>query len=582
MAENSKQAAGLDPKILGQIMSAIGKTSKTPAQVVEGLPTELPASNTKKKSIFDGLGDLLGKVAPIAAGFIPGVGPIASQLLSTLNDDEWYEKYASSGAAFNELLVTRLVDGGLNGAGKPKLNVIPRAAFAFVQTGIAIDVKARETWEPSTIAYIREKTQNVLVDDTSKYGDAIIAGAKILALYFTIEKYVRFAQKQPLNIPRLTDLIVPIKPGNLNTFIGIRDSLKQYIQSTVRLPYALTEAIRWRFGTSFHSFNTGQPGYIMYDFIDFTTVPTVSAFNVWDSNYLTLVTTEISVLQNLIMGTGRAMADVRLAYVDHAQRLDVEDPHYDEKEFNLRLNLTSYLQGSPYGGEMIELIKDSRLAQSPAIQASTLSTSNYASTGYNFGGHALFPVGGINLATFVFNESIAYPTVMSAHSPFRYYLKGLLNIDPVGTYANQWTVFDIGHNAHYGLIGAQTSLLQQTSATSSNFELGDMTGGISYFFNALGAELLLDSLGFDHRSLWHANTVHPFTTPDNWIEARTFADRISYDYARINPSALVAVQTAALRNLFRGDYKNKSADTVTLPAVKEMVVETVEAMTPAK
>jgi hypothetical protein len=78
------------------------------------------------------------------------------------------------------------------------------------------------------------------------------------------------------------------------------------------------------------------------------------------------------------MKCGRAAADYKLAYSAHQVKFDVDNAHYDEKEFNLRANMAA---PSKLRGKHHELILDSRLDQSAALQAVTLSVDGIAGDG---------------------------------------------------------------------------------------------------------------------------------------------------------------------------------------------------------
>lgn len=546
----------LTPELLKAIQSAMS-TSVKPEATINSLPTKVVGEN-KKSSFVNTLLKGAATLAPIAASAIPGAGPIISTLLSTLNDDDWFEQYKSAGASFNELLVTRL--NKTNTA--QMVNVSPRAAFAFVQTNVNERTQFTDSFMPSVLAYIRMKTNNVLVDDVTKYTETFIASSRLYALYYSLEKYVTLAQRQPINIPVMSQLIAIISPENLNKLIGIRDALRSYLQSTVRLPYAWVQMLRWRFGTAFHAFNTGQPGLIMYDLTD----------NVYES--LDDILDIIATAQTTILQAGRAAADMKLAYVDHTIQYDVENSHYDEKEYNLRVNMSMINRLSPSG--LIELIKDSRLAMSPAIQASTISTED-ATEGTNLRAPLVaLPISTIRFATFIFNEDVPMGDLAppaKVRKILNYIFEALDTENLAGI--SGWKTY----NFDSSVTNADIRLF----LTGNNFQYapGNTTASSTKSHgNSVIITPLAMSLGFDHLS---ANTPigsYPDIVggADQVPNATVFLyqDRVSYDYARINNSTLQAIQTAAIRNLTRGDYKQKASSTETSETAKNIALAAVD------
>jgi hypothetical protein len=167
----------------------------------------------------------------------------------------------------------------------------------------------------------------------------------LYAIYYTLEKYIKFAHELPLNAPTVNQVLPGASPLTHSQLCGIRDTLKDFLRTSTGLPYALTSYLRWRFGTVFLSENSAKAGLIAYDVTSVytsTTAYDIEWFNynqTEDAAALRLVTdlqASITALKNEILAMGRANADIKLAFDNHTRKLDVEERHYDEKEFNLR------------------------------------------------------------------------------------------------------------------------------------------------------------------------------------------------------------------------------------------------------
>jgi hypothetical protein len=182
-------------------------------------------------------------------------------------------------------------------------------------------------------------------------------------VYYTGKKYIELSENVPLNIPVINKTLAPLEPTNYSAFKGVVDTLGDYLKTSVRLPYAWVEYLRWRFGTTFHSDNTGKPGIILYDYGSLGTSNPLE----WEA--------KIAQIRAEIASCGRAIADLKVAYDDHQLRWDVEKAHYDEKEFNLRVNMGYDVNPEKGDGQNYRLYLDSRLDMNAAIQAVTISTS---------------------------------------------------------------------------------------------------------------------------------------------------------------------------------------------------------------
>jgi hypothetical protein len=309
--------------------------------------------------------DMVKKVAPDLIGLVPGVGPAAKLLLTTLNDDEWFGEFTGAGVTANEFLCMKSY--ARNG------HYMATAAIAEVRTRINASSEFTDNFMPMVLAYVRNHTNNVLVDDVSLYTQAFINGSALYALYYEGMKYIRLSEHQPLNIPLLSDTIKAIDPRIYSAFKGSVEALGDFLKTTVRLPYAWVSYIRWRYGTTFYSENTGKPGLILYNYTN-----GVKSSNVDPQVFLTDYNANIAGAKAGYIAAGRAGADLKLAYDNHQITYDVEGAHHDAKEFNLRTNLdfgtdpAMHKEPAAKGNAFVFI--DSRLDQSAAIQAVTIST----------------------------------------------------------------------------------------------------------------------------------------------------------------------------------------------------------------
>jgi len=368
----SKEGGAVSPKAIAEIAKDKLKSS---------VKTMKP-KNSFIKNLAQTGGNLLKSAAPEVVGLIPGVGPLAKMMLSTMNDDEWFSEFGTAGATFNELNALQSStddDNFLRGIGA----TMHFPTFINSASGIFRDQM------PSILAYVRNKAQNILMDDVNQYTVAFVAAVKLYAIYYTGKKYVMLSENQPLNIPLLYSDCFALTPSIYSAFAGMIENLGQYLKTSVRLPYALVEYLRWRFGTSFYSSNTGKPGLVFYDYVPAYDVETIwsqrTLGNIGVADFIANLGELIEGARTSYISAGRAGADLKLAYDDHQIRYDVEKPHYDEKEFCLRSNLTPWYERDepeaplvttkqPGTASSVDLYLDSRLDTSPALQAVTIST----------------------------------------------------------------------------------------------------------------------------------------------------------------------------------------------------------------
>jgi hypothetical protein len=382
-----------------QVINAATKNSKMPiAQSVGELiqQADTPKASKAEDMVKDSV-DAGSKIMSIAGKALKYALPIAKVALS-LNDDEWFDEYKASGATFAETLQLNQdvgkTDDGNKVAVESYVPSLVEIATDFCDYGNNT-ADFYNAFMPSILSYVRKKTNNVLIEETWKYDVAFVSTVRLYALYYTLRKYEKLALNVPINMPTLPLGVPAIEAKVFNQMIGIADSLEGYLKSTCGLPHALAEYLRWRYGTIFHSDNTGRPALITYDpFVHQVAdqlekadepgmifdavynnyIPWVRIIKNYNDEFIPALSHTIAKLQTSIQVTGRAISDLCLAYKDHQIKYDVNDATYDAKEYNLRCNLTSPSKIITHK-DAATVILDSRLDQSAALQAVTCSSS---------------------------------------------------------------------------------------------------------------------------------------------------------------------------------------------------------------
>lgn len=572
----------INPELIAQVVASLqdsnvpvpGATQTVANQVTQAAAADKPAFLSK-------LGNVVKAVAPTALSFIPGVGPIASKIasaaLSTLNDDEWFSEFKGNGASFNELLATRsLEDPNFEEEGfMPVMPLSFRGGMGIFECEINSNSAFTDNFMPSVLAYIRKVTDNVLVDDVEKYTDAFIYASQALAFHFTCQKYLKLSQSQPLNIPQLTAYTTVISPENYAAFTGVCKAIEDWIKGTIKLPYAWTEYLRWRFGTVFYSDNTGKPGLIMYDYLpnyeytmdDGQNTNRIRSIHKERPDHLSGAFRQI---QQAYVQCGRAGADLATSFKGHQQRLSVEEPHYDEKEFNLRCNMTienfDVASHVPVK-EGARVILDSRLDMNAAIQAVLMSTqakvkdpvlgkvyrdlytpilvTNYYVSFYvldyiRYNGdspNASAPTGWLDISSADMEQIAAYKVVYQ-----------MPDIDGSGVELNRTTLDEPVDGLHLLKFMACTPVF-------NSLQIHNYYSPLSDEYN-----VLIDAGQEDGDRVIGTFVINP-------------AD-LSYDTASISIDGLYSIQRAAMRNLTRGDYMHKAESTKA--EVKEAVADLID------
>jgi hypothetical protein len=536
----------------------------SPEQVIDTSKIEEPAQ--KKESVWQKIGNaalgIAKTVAPIAANsFIPGSGAVVSGLLSTLNDDEWFSEYAGNGASFNELLSCQTYDVKMNGHQRKMTSIVPALGESIVSFNATKGFL--DQFMPSVLSFVRNKTNNVLIEDAEVYYRAFYYSTEVVMVYYQLEKLVKLSLDVPSQVPTINEVYGLMQPKNLNSLVGIRDSLRDYIKSTIALPYALTSYLRWRFGTTFLSDNTQRSGLIHYapyirkydggnlieDTVDATNriASTVSCMNADPVNNLSKI---IAQLKTEISLCGRAVADLKVAYSDHVFKYDVEDRHFDEKEKCLRCNMTFEATNSPshpYPNNRV--IMDSRLDMNAAIQAITLSTASFdANTGITDVSLTPFPLGVTHI---------------------------MMDMTKVNLKAEDYPVQELPGTQVIGTNIPTWRFLTYDSFVQIGEELDSWAGEYTKAVDAVVTAIAGIALQY------HVNAPVIYSlqfAPDHQDDTRVplfVGNPLAYDTATITDSQLEALHRVAMLNLTRGNYKRKEE-----PEIHEEVKDILEEVTP--
>lgn len=547
-------------------------------KVIQSLVTQPKKANATGGKLMG----LLKLIAPTALSLIPGgaaFAPLASSILSTMNDDEWFDAFTGNGASFNQFLQ----DMGSRGtiSGKNVYELAPAAAIMRVWVKPNTYTSYLQNFMPQVIADVRRITNNVLVDDVTKYDSAFIMASQLLAVHYMLQKYIKLSAHQPLNIPIISGALTLISPENMSQLIGIAKSLEDFVSSTIRLPYAYTAYLRWRFGTTFFSSNTGKPALILYDLFTID--------DVQSSTTISELTQAISMLQAAYIAAGRAGADLKLTYQDHVQDLSVEEAHYDEKEFNLRSNMTTFRPSTIENDKErpIRVLMDSRLDMNAAIQAVTISTATTNSAA----NVTPFPVESYqvffyNQGTAVRSANVTPQVTYSGAGTYGLGATSKVDLFPTGW---NWIGFTDQDLASAGATGSATRMVIGGKPTAGGSPLliqytpmkndGSITVNtitMDYLKLLILGPSLLSSLQFHNRDFIIAEYgINPeAATTGDGSEGKVSRIRVtdtilSYDTAYLYTESLQNIQRAAIRNLVRSDYKRK--------AIKETVAATTDA-----
>jgi hypothetical protein len=411
---NTTQKQGLLKKV-GKAVVETATRSIKPSNIGEAIGTVLqntaPLKAKEADQVAEKSADTLSKVITFAKKGIQFALPIVKML--SLNDDEWFSKYKTSGATFAEPLLSTVKEDDGKARSSSQVEHLIHSKTIPALTQISTDFNANygdqstsfdTSIMPSVLAYVRNKTNNVLVETTDAYKNALVATIQLYSIYYTLRKYEKLTLNIPLNAPTLPLGVNALAPETYSQAVGIADALEGYLKTTSGAPYHILAYVRWRFGTTFKSDNTGRPALIHYDPFASRTYAyrnlnrtgdnpgTPDPIITWIHNehetkpYIQSLKDAIGELQTRIMNCGRASADLHTAYKDHQVDYSVNDSIFDAKEYNLRCNLTSPMKVAA-GFDKVELVLDSRLDQNAALQAVTCSVSKRMASAFDESGN---------------------------------------------------------------------------------------------------------------------------------------------------------------------------------------------------
>jgi len=551
----------------------------------------------KKKNFWEKLGDaamgLAKNVIPTALSMVPVAGPalsaVAQNMLSTENDDEWFGEFKAAGATFNEMLMctsNSLEDTKYGVSGNVR-NML--GAFATYGTMLNFGDKVRENVFPAFLAQIRAKTNNVLVDDVTKYWYALADGAQLYAIYYNLQKYLKFASNIPLNAPTVTEFMMAANPRVISQLSGLSDTLRDFLKTSVKIPYALSSYLRWRYGTIFLSENSAKAGLISYDItrvqtrqagsavsksIEWTNTKPARSVNDAADRVVEQITEAISAIKYDLLQLGRANADIFVALSAHSADFTVDDRHYDEKEFNLRMNLTTPFSTCTTKNDTVRLLLDSRLDLNAAIQATSIST--LPTKGYGPGIVFDYHDNMVNFDDIAFIHIL--DTIIYAN------VTGLPGSDNLGGHLRDRQLVDTGwafvrlsdttgiatDNTRYPIITTCFSYDQQ-DGEKIKFRDGGLQSRVPTTLSQYALSICYKVLSISMQ-MHYNDTVGIYSIGNDTTMSTTEYFQIaplSYDTALVTSSQLEAIQRQCLRNLFRANYAHKESN-------KDEIVESIK------
>lgn len=344
----------------------------------------------KAGKVAKSLTKVAAAAAPLVANLLPGpAGTIAKTLLSSLNDDAWWQKHPGESATTNTPIA--LVEhSGTILAGGSTLNYTTsyaRAQVAFMHSTVATLSNANQylisaCFMPTInqvnqfiIPHIRAVVNAVPLVSAARYRDVLANNATLYAVWQTLKKFEYLTRHTPAYMTTYDDVIFPIlQSSNAEVLQAQIKRVADALQANVRLPHTLCEYLGWRFGRVYKSANSAKAGQIMYN-----------AFPVeWTiddvKDYITQLITYTSLNNELV----QANADLYTVYASHDQAVHIKDDSqyvYDLKEWMLRMNLSFVQRLTPVDNEVDSryiarpVVIDSALSNPEVFMASTVSTA---------------------------------------------------------------------------------------------------------------------------------------------------------------------------------------------------------------
>lgn len=544
MANKVNKLLTLAPEVLNNLIAA--RADQGAKQVVQQ-----PAQGNKFLQT-------IGNIAETAGDFLPGIFGTAAKIIGKIskNHDDWFSGFTCSGVTPNEFLATKVEHN--TDAHFPYYRYALVAAIAVNDEVLNFSDAVKDDQFPAILAYVRNKCDNVLIEDTQKYWEAFALSSYLTAVYYTCKKYMKLVKDYPLNIQQLEYPLRAASPKILSQLKGIIDSLGDYLTSTVRLPDAWNRYLHWRYGTAFMSDKTDRSGLILYDaggLLDQDVVEqdysiTYSSYNAGTQGedpdeFITELLAVISSAKNSLSLCGRAVADLKLAF-NSALIKEVDDRHYDAKEFNLRCNanLASEAGFNPKMNNLNRIIIASELNMSAAIQGITTATCRSDRAAQSWG-------------------KLTVPFLMMNRRIYTQFQGTIPSLNDRCLLDGNWVVVE-----------DQDCRLANYSSNTGTTSVGTCMGALIGAYKMVGANAvgnealqvpakdlnaaLVYTLGSTSLQCHWANPQYivQFATTQYVYESQPLA----YDTAYITDDQLTTIQRTALRNLFRGEYKFSVAE----------------------
>lgn len=289
----------------------------------------------KKKN---GISNVVGSIAKVAGGILPGpLGLAAKGLGKLFNDPSWWQDPRVSAPSSNQPLLAykvaaaggTTVSSGFMYFNRPWLlevsanpfETIPKHPFNVDETLV----------NQYVIRDIRMAIGAVPLQTPLSYTQSFNAMARVAALYHHVRKLIWLIDNPKPHLPAYQVIYPAMRTTSYPQLKALSDRLREAMRSYVKLPNVLLNVLAWRYGRVYKALDDGQSAYVLYNPI--TLAETVDHMTEYFES-------QITVLQS----NSQAGADIHRTYHDHDQDVLIHDDTqaiYDLKEKCLRDNFTA-------------------------------------------------------------------------------------------------------------------------------------------------------------------------------------------------------------------------------------------------
>jgi hypothetical protein len=363
------------------------------------------------------VGNTIGKVAGLAAKFLPGVGGMVAKVLSDkLNDPEWWQSVPGDAVTLNQAL--RPVGNNTRDA--------MRIAFTEFMCGNGTHGTYNYVMYPTDtqitqylLPQVRKVVNAVPLQSSADYNAVLQANATVYAIWRQAKKMKYMLTHGQTYIPSLNDTGFPLFQTQNSAFLdSVINRTEEYLRANVRLPHTLCEYLAWRYGRVYKVCDSLKAGCVVYNVIDFSATPSQ-----WDA----MIRAMMAIPSNSPAHQA-ANADLYNTYFDHDLTVDIKDETqftYDPKEFALRTNLDIMTSTGVATDNPNFIYLDSKLDNPTAFMASSISTAWYDTAQATT--RALFPVTSMRYLMYVGAMTLPLDPSPGSSADFIYALSDLSN-----------------------------------------------------------------------------------------------------------------------------------------------------------